>query len=181
MPPTESLLPGVDRVLISERVLRHKVSELAGQIRADYQGKRPLLVGLLKGSFMFLADLAREISLDSEVDFMLVSSYGNGQEATEVKILQDLRASIQGQDVLIIEDIIDTGYTLQKICSLLAERQPASLKICTLLNKPSRRRVALNADYCGFDIDDVFVAGYGIDFAQRFRCLPYLVVVKKPG
>ncbi len=181
MPPTESLLPGVERILISERVLRHKVSELARQISTDYQGKRPLLVGLLKGSFMFLADLARELTLDSEVDFLLVSSYGNGQEATEVKILQDLTSSIQGQDVLIIEDIIDTGFTLQKICGLLAERQPASLKICTLLNKPSRRQVALTVDYCGFDIEDVFVAGYGIDFAQRFRCLPYLVVAKKPG
>lgn len=181
MPPADDLLPGLERLLFSEHEVQDKVHELAQQIRADYHGKNPLLIGLLKGSFMFLADLARELAFDSEIDFMLVSTYGNGQEATEVKILQDLTTPIQGKDVLIVEDIIDTGVTLKKVCELLAQRQPASLKICTLLNKPSRRLVDLKVDYCGFAIEDMFVAGYGIDFAQRFRCLPYVAVAKKPG
>jgi hypoxanthine phosphoribosyltransferase len=170
---------GIESILITEADIRKRVSELAETISSDYQGSKPLLVGLLKGSFIFLADLARALDIDSEIDFMTVSSYGNSMENSEVRILKDLGEPIQGRDVLIVEDIIDTGLTLSRILELLAARHPRSLKVCTLLNKPSRRKVEVRVDYNGFDIDDVFVAGYGIDFAQKYRNLPQLVVVKR--
>lgn len=170
---------GIESILITEEEIRAKVAELGKRISADYRGSKPLLVGLLKGSFIFLADLARALDIDSEIDFMTVSSYGNSMENSEVRILKDLGEPIQGRDVLIVEDIIDTGLTLSRILELLAARHPRSLKVCTLLNKPSRRKADVEVDYNGFDIDDVFVAGYGIDFAQKYRNLPQLVVVKK--
>jgi len=170
---------GIESILITEADIRNRVAQLAQQISADYKGSKPLLVGLLKGSFIFLADLARALDIDSEIDFMTVSSYGNSMENSEVRILKDLGEPIQGRDVLIVEDIIDTGLTLSRILELLAARHPSSLKVCTLLNKPSRRKADVSVDYNGFDIDDVFVAGYGIDFAQKYRNLPQLVVVKK--
>ena len=172
---------GIESILITEDAIRSKVHELAARISADYAGSQPLLVGLLKGSFIFLADLARALDIDSEIDFMTVSSYGNSMENSEVRILKDLAEPIAGRDVLIVEDIIDTGLTLSKILDVLAARHPRSLKVCTLLNKPSRRKADVTVHYNGFDIDDVFVAGYGIDFAQRYRNLPNLVVVRKPG
>lgn len=170
---------GIESILITEDEIRAKVRELGQRISADYRGSKPLLVGLLKGSFIFLADLARALDIDSEIDFMTVSSYGNSMENSEVRILKDLGEPIQGRDVLIVEDIIDTGLTLSRILELLAARHPRSLKVCTLLNKPSRRKAEVTVDYNGFDIDDVFVAGYGIDFAQQYRNLPQLVVVKR--
>jgi len=170
---------GIESILISEVEIRQRVAELAKSISADYRGSQPLLVGLLKGSFIFLADLARALDIDSEIDFMTVSSYGNSMENSEVRILKDLGEPIQGRDVLIVEDIIDTGLTLSRILELLAARHPRSLKVCTLLNKPRRRKVEVRVDYNGFDIEDVFVAGYGIDFAQKYRNLPQLVVVKR--
>lgn len=170
---------GIESILITEEDIRLRVNELARTISADYRGSKPLLVGLLKGSFIFLADLARALDIDSEIDFMTVSSYGNSMENSEVRILKDLGEPIQGRDVLIVEDIIDTGLTLSRILELLAARHPRSLKVCTLLNKPTRRKADVVVDYNGFDIDDVFVAGYGIDFAQKYRNLPQLVVVKK--
>jgi len=170
---------GIESVLISEADIRARVATLAQSISRDYAGSKPLLVGLLKGSFIFLADLARALDIDSEIDFMTVSSYGNSMENSEVRILKDLGEPIQGRDVLIVEDIIDTGLTLSRILELLAARHPRSLKVCTLLNKPSRRKVDVRVDYNGFDIEDVFVAGYGIDYAQKYRNLPQLVVVKK--
>ena len=170
---------GIESILITEEDIRARVNALAKTISQDYQGTKPLLVGLLKGSFIFLADLARALDIDSEIDFLTVSSYGNSMENSEVRILKDLGEPIQGRDVLIVEDIIDTGLTLSRILELLAARHPRSLKVCTLLNKPSRRKADVTVDYNGFDIDDVFVAGYGIDFAQKYRNLPQLVVVKK--
>jgi len=170
---------GIESILITEPDIRQRVTELAKTISSDYRGTKPLLVGLLKGSFIFLADLARALDIDSEIDFMTVSSYGNSMENSEVRILKDLGEPIQGRDVLIVEDIIDTGLTLSRILELLAARHPRSLKVCTLLNKPSRRKASVTVDYNGFDIDDVFVAGYGIDFAQKYRNLPQLVVVKR--
>jgi hypoxanthine phosphoribosyltransferase len=175
-----SFLPeGIESVLITEGNIRERVNALAKVISADYRGTKPLLVGLLKGSFIFLADLARALDIDSEIDFMTVSSYGNSMENSEVRILKDLGEPIQGRDVLIVEDIIDTGLTLSRILELLEARHPRSLKVCTLLNKPSRRKVEVRVDYNGFDIEDVFVAGYGIDYAQKYRNLPQLVVVRK--
>ena len=170
---------GIESILITEEAIRHRVNELAKTISQDYRGSKPLLVGLLKGSFIFLADLARALDIDSEIDFMTVSSYGNSMENSEVRILKDLGEPIQGRDVLIVEDIIDTGLTLSRILELLAARHPRSLKVCTLLNKPRRRKAEVTVDYKGFDIEDVFVAGYGIDFAQKYRNLPQLVVVKR--
>ena len=170
---------GIESILITEEEIRKRVNELAQIISRDYRGTKPLLVGLLKGSFIFLADLARALDIDSEIDFMTVSSYGNSMENSEVRILKDLGEPIQGRDILIVEDIIDTGLTLSRILELLAARHPRSLKVCTLLNKPTRRKAQVTVDYNGFDIDDVFVAGYGIDFAQKYRNLPQLVVVKK--
>ena len=170
---------GIESILITEADIRQRVETLAKTISADYRGTKPLLVGLLKGSFIFLADLARALDIDSEIDFMTVSSYGNSMENSEVRILKDLGEPIQGRDVLIVEDIIDTGLTLSRILELLDARHPRSLKVCTLLNTPSRRKVEVRVDYNGFDIDDVFVAGYGIDFAQKYRNLPQLVVVKR--
>jgi hypoxanthine phosphoribosyltransferase len=170
---------GIESILITEDQIRQRVNELAKTISRDYQGSKPLLVGLLKGSFIFLADLARALDIDSEIDFLTVSSYGNSMENSEVRILKDLGEPIQGRDVLIVEDIIDTGLTLSRILELLAARHPRSQKVCTLLNKPSRRKAEVTVDYNGFDIDDVFVAGYGIDFAQKYRNLPQLVVVRK--
>jgi hypoxanthine phosphoribosyltransferase len=170
---------GIESILITEEAIRNRVNELAKTISRDYRGSKPLLVGLLKGSFIFLADLARALDIDSEIDFMTVSSYGNSMENSEVRILKDLGEPIQGRDVLIVEDIIDTGLTLSRILELLAARHPRSLKVCTLLNKPRRRKAEVTVDYNGFDIEDVFVAGYGIDFAQKYRNLPQLVVVKR--
>jgi hypoxanthine phosphoribosyltransferase len=170
---------GIESVLYSASEIQTRVQELGEQISCDYAGKTPLLVGLLKGSFIFLGDLARALNVDSQVEFMVVSSYGNSQENSEVRILFDLSVPIQGRDVLIVEDMIDTGLTLAKVVEILSARHPKSVKVCTLLNKPTRRRVPVTIDYNGFDIPDVFVAGYGIDYAQKYRNLPYLAVTKK--
>ena len=169
----------MESLLFTASEIQARVLELGEQISRDYAGKTPLLVGLLKGSFIFLGDLARAISVDSQVEFMVVSSYGNSQENSEVRILFDLQVPIQGRDLLIVEDMIDTGLTLAKVVEILSSRHPRSVKVCTLLNKPSRRRVPVTIDYNGFDIPDVFVAGYGIDYAQKYRNLPYLAVTKK--
>lgn len=168
----------ISKILISEENINKKVKELAQKINNDYKDKTPCLIGLLKGSFVFIADLAREIDTNIEVDFMIVSSYGNEKMGSEIKILKDVDIPLTGKDVIIVEDIIDTGYTLEKICEILQTRNVASLKICTLLNKPSRRKVDIKIDYNGFDIEDEFVVGYGIDYAQKYRNLPYIGVVE---
>ena len=168
----------ISKILISEENINKKVKELAQKINNDYKDKTPCLIGLLKGSFVFIADLAREIDTNIEVDFMIVSSYGNEKIGSEINILKDVDIPLTGKDVIIVEDIIDTGYTLEKICEILQTRNVASLKICTLLNKPSRRKVDIKIDYNGFDIEDEFVVGYGIDYAQKYRNLPYIGVVE---
>lgn len=168
----------ISKILISEENINKKVKELAQKINNDYKDKTPCLIGLLNGSFVFIADLAREIDTNIEVDFMIVSSYGNEKIGSEIKILKDVDIPLTGKDVIIVEDIIDTGYTLEKICEILQTRNVASLKICTLLNKPSRRKVDIKIDYNGFDIEDEFVVGYGIDYAQKYRNLPYIGVVE---
>lgn len=162
--------------LISADSLHQKVQEMGAQIESDYKdADEIILVGLLRGSTVFLADLAREINLDAKIDFMVVSSYGNSMNSSrEVKIKKDLEEDISGKHVIIVEDIIDTGYTLEKVREYLLLREPASLKICTLLDKPERREVDVPVDYTGYSIPDVFVIGYGIDYAQRHRNLPYV-------
>ncbi|CUU23009.1 hypoxanthine phosphoribosyltransferase [Duffyella gerundensis] len=164
-------------VMISEADIRTRVAELGSQISADYRdsGSEMVLVGLLRGSFMFMADLCRAIDVSHEVDFMTASSYGSGMSSSrDVKILKDLDEDIRGKDVLIVEDIIDSGNTLSKVREILQLRGPKSLAICTLLDKPERREVTVQVEYVGFTIPDEFVVGYGIDYAQRYRHLPYV-------
>ena len=166
-------------ILISEQDVRSRIAELGQEITNFYQHKNihtPLVVvGLLRGSFMFMADLVREIHLTVEIDFMTTSSYGNAMNSNhDVRISKDLDGDIKGKHVLIVEDISDTGYTLQKVRDILNLREPSSLAICTLLDKPSRREVDVPVDWVGFTIPDEFVVGYGIDYAQRHRNLGYI-------
>ena len=169
----------VGEILITREQIREKTAELAREITADYEGKNPLLACILKGGLMFLADLIRQIGLPVEIDFMAVSSYGDATESSGVvRILMDLETNIQGRHVLIVEDIIDTGRTLNYIIQNLRTRGPASIKICTLLNKPARRELGIPLDYVGFEIPDKFVVGYGLDYGEIYRNLPFVGVLK---
>ncbi|KTR97698.1 hypoxanthine phosphoribosyltransferase [Pantoea dispersa] len=164
-------------VMISEQEIATHIAELGKQISEHYRnsGSEMVLVGLLRGSFMFMADLCRAIDVAHEVDFMTASSYGSGMSSTrDVKILKDLDEDIRGKDVLIVEDIIDSGNTLSKVREILQLREPKSLAICTLLDKPERREVEVPVEFVGFTIPDEFVVGFGIDYAQRYRHLPYI-------
>lgn len=169
----------LDEVLLSKEEIDQKVKELGKMLAEEYAGKRPLLVCVLKGALIFVADLARAMDIPLEVDFMAVSSYGVSTKSSGVvRILKDLETGIEGRHVLIVEDIIDTGLTLKYLIENLKSRKPASIKICTLLDKPSRRRVQLQPDFCGFEIPDKFVIGYGLDFAEIYRNLPFIGVLK---
>lgn len=172
--------PYVIDQLISAKSIAARVESLASEITAHFRGTdRLVVVGLLRGSFVFIADLVREIDLPVEVDFMEASSYGDGTRSSrEVRILKDLRAGIEGQDVLVVEDIVDTGFTLSHVLTLLRARNPRRLEVCALLDKPSRREVPIRATWTGFEIPDEFVVGYGIDYAQRNRNLPYIGKVR---
>lgn len=165
-------------VLISEEDVKSRIVALGEEITAFYQAKqidKLIVVGLLRGSFMFMADLVRELKLPIEIEFMTTSSYGSGMTTNhDVRISKDLEGDIRGEHVLIVEDIIDTGYTLEKVREILNLREPASLAICTLLDKPSRREVQVPVEWAGFEIPDEFVVGYGIDYAQRHRHLGYI-------
>jgi len=172
---------GIERVLISEQEIEAVVARLGREITAAYQSVEQLdlvVVGLLRGSFMFMADLVRHIKLPMVVDFMTVSSYGAGTVSSgNVKVVLDLDQSIEGRDVLMVEDIIDTGHTFNKVIGLIRHRRPRSLKICTFLSKPSRRLVEVPIDFCGLTIPDEFACGYGLDYAQQYRNLPYVGVL----
>ena len=169
----------VERVLFSEEQLKARVAEIAAQIDNDYAGKAPLLVSVLRGSFVFMADLVRNIHLPCTVDFMAVSSYGAGTSSSgQVKIIKDLSEHIEGKDVIVVEDILDSGNTLSYLLQLLQARKPASVRLCTLLDKPSRRVKDVAVDYSGFSIPDYFVVGYGLDYAEKYRNLPYIGVLK---
>ena len=169
----------IERVLFSEEQLKQRVAEIAQQIDRDYEGKEPLLVSVLRGSFVFMADLVRQINLPLTVDFLSASSYGSGTESSgQVKLKLDLADDISGRDVLIIEDIVDSGNTLSKLLPELQKRGPASLKVCALLDKPERRVLPFQANYVGFTIPDAFVVGYGLDFDQHYRQLPYIGILK---
>ena len=167
--------------LISEKEIKKRLSELASDINHFYANTSKLIVvGLLRGSFIFIADLVRELKIPVEIDFMTVSSYGNSMESSNnVKILTDLNTDIKNLDVLLVEDIIDTGHTLDQVIKILKNRKPNSLEICCLLNKYSRRETNINSKWSGFDIPDEFVVGYGIDFAQDNRHLPFIGKVKQ--
>ncbi|MCB2216822.1 hypoxanthine phosphoribosyltransferase [Desulfofustis glycolicus] len=173
---------GIERVLISEQEIEAVVARLGREITAAYQSVEQLdlvVVGLLRGSFMFMADLVRQIKLPMVVDFLTVSSYGAGTVSSgNVKVVMDLDQSIEGKDILMVEDIIDTGHTFNKIIGLIRHRRPRSLKICTFLSKPSRRLVEVPIDFCGLTIPDEFACGYGLDHAQKYRNLPYVGVLE---
>lgn len=172
--------PYVIDTLISAKSIAARIEELGRHIRTEFADTDKLIVvGLLRGSFVFIADLVRELDLPVEVDFLEASSYGDGMETSrEVRILKDLRGAIEGRDVLVVEDIVDTGFTLAHVTRLLLSRKPAKLRTIALLDKPSRREVDIRADWIGFEIPDEFVVGYGIDFAQRNRNLPFIGKVR---
>ena len=168
---------GEIQVLISQEKLNKRIAELGKQLSEDYKGKEIHMICVLKGGVMFMTDLSKEIVMDVPVsmDFMAVSSYGNGQVSSGiVRIVKDLDETIEGKDVLIVEDIIDSGRTLNYLVQMLKERRPSSIKICTLLDKPDRRVVDVDVDYVGFEIPDLFVLGYGLDYLQKYRNLPYI-------
>lgn len=175
--------PYVVDEMISAKAIAARIEKLAQEIEAEFGDTGKLVVvGLLRGSFVFIADLVRELRLPVEVDFLEASSYGNAMESSrEVRILKDLRSGIEGRDVLVVEDIVDTGHTLSHVVALLRSRHPARLKSIALLDKPSRREVDFRADWTGFEIPDEFVVGYGIDFAQRNRNLPHIGKVRFTG
>ena len=166
------------KVLISEEELSRKVDELGARISRDYAGKNILLIGVLKGAAVFMSDLMRRIDVPVEIDFMVVSSYGSGtKSAGNIKILKDTDVSVEGRDVLIAEDILDTGITLYNLKELLLKRGAKTLKICTILNKQERRQSPITADYVGFEIPDEFVVGYGLEYDQKYRNLPYVGIL----
>ena len=166
-------------MLLSEEQLKAKCAEMGARITRDYQGKNLLLVTVLKGAVVYLADLMRCIDLPCAIDFMVVSSYGSGVKTSGVvKIVKDLDQDLSGRDILIVEDILDSGMTLSYLKGLLQSRRPASIRIATLLDKPSRRKVDLQADYVGYEVPDEFVVGYGLDYDEQYRNLPYVGVLK---
>ena len=175
----DNMKEDVLRVLLSEDEIREKVRELGGKITADYKNSNLMLVTVLKGAVVFLADLMRQIDVPAEIDFMVVSSYGSGVKSSGVvKIVKDLDVPLAGKDILIVEDILDSGLTLSYIKELLESRGPRSIRIATLLDKPSRRKVDLQADYIGFSVPDEFVIGYGLDYDEKYRILPYIGILK---
>ena len=174
-----SLHGDVEEVLLDADTIAARVAELGAQLSADYAGRNPVLLSVLKGALVFLADLMRTMDIPSSIDLMELSSYGSGTETSgQVRILKDLSASIEGRDVVIVEDIIDTGLTLNYLLRYLAERHPASVSVCCLLDKPARRLADIEIDYRGFTIADRFVVGYGLDFDERYRNLPYIGVLR---
>ena len=170
----------IKEVLCAENELKEKIAELGAAITKDYAGKDLLMVSILKGSVMVMADLMRAVDLPLQIDFMNVSSYGSGTESKgSVKILKDLDVDIKGKNLLIVEDILDSGVTLHNLMNILKQREPASIEICTLFSKPSRRKVDVEAKYIGFEIPDAFIVGYGLDYDEKFRNLPYVGILKE--
>ncbi len=171
--------PDVKEILFDEEKIAEIVRNMGRQISEDYKGKNLLLVSVLKGSLLFMADLMREITIPCAIDFLSVSSYGSGTKTSgEVRILKDLDASLEGKDLLIVEDILDSGVTLSYLLNNLSARKPASIRLCTFLDKPERRRVNIKADYIGASVPDEFIVGYGLDYAEFYRNLPYVGVLK---
>ncbi len=169
----------VQSVLISQQQLTEKIAELGAQISSDYNNKNLMMVSVLKGSVIFMADLMRAITIPTRIDFMSVSSYGSGvNHSGVVRILKDLEISVEGYDLLIVEDILDSGKTLSYLMEMLGNRNPSSIKIATLLDKPSRRQVDIKPDYVGFTVPDEFVVGYGLDYDEHYRNLPFVGVLK---
>jgi hypoxanthine phosphoribosyltransferase len=174
------MLDKVERILIDEETLANRIKEMGRQITEDYKGKDLVIIAILKGAVIFFSDLAKEIKLPLAMDFMAVSSYGSSTKSSGVvRILKDLDEEIEGRDVLIVEDIVDTGLTLHYLVENLLSRKPNSLKICCCLDKPSRRRAPVKVEYVGFSIPDEFVIGYGLDYAEKYRNLPFIGILSK--
>lgn len=169
----------IERTLYTESELKNRVAELAAEINRDYAGKSPMLISVLRGSFIFMADLVRKLTIPCTVDFLSVSSYGKGTKSSgQVQITKDLSEDISGRDIIVVEDILDSGNTLSYLLQILQARHPASVRLCALLDKPSRRVKPVTANYTGFSIPDYFVVGYGLDYAEKYRNLPYIGVLK---
>ena len=168
----------IERILIGEEELDARVKEIGAQISRDYKGKEPVFVGVLKGCFIFMADLMRVVDIDCSMDFMAVSSYNGTSSTGAVKINKDLSADIEGKDVIIVEDILDSGVTLSYLKQYLYGRRPASIAIATLMDKPARRKADIKPDYSCFEVPDAFVVGYGLDYNEKYRNLPYIGVLK---
>ncbi|MFI3226381.1 MAG: hypoxanthine phosphoribosyltransferase [Clostridia bacterium] len=169
----------IQEVLYSVEQIESITTKLGSLISADYIDRNPIIVSVLKGSFIFMADLVRKVSVPCEIDFMVVSSYGAGTSTSgEVQIIKDLATSIQGRDIILVEDILDSGVTLSYITSILEKRGARSIEICTFLNKPARRKANVHVKYNGFNIEDEFVVGYGLDYAEKYRNLPYVGILK---
>ena len=169
------------KVLYTQEEIQQTVKQLAMAISRDYQGRMPLLIGILKGSFIFMADLVRYLTIPAEIEFVSLSSYGKGMETSgQVKMALSLPCPIEGRDVIIVEDIIDTGITMSYFLEYLRKQKPASLRLCALVDKPSRRKVPVSIDYLGFTVPDQFIVGYGIDWAEKFRCLSEICFVENP-
>lgn len=169
----------IDRILISEEELKAKISELGQQLSKEYAGKNPLFLGVLKGCVVFFSDMIRAVEIPCNIDFMVVSSYGSGTSTSgTINMLKDVSVDIKGRDVVILEDIIDTGLTLKAVYQHLLDMEPASLKICALLDKPDRRKTVISAEYTGFTIPNEFVVGYGLDYNEFYRNLPYIGILK---
>lgn len=174
------MIKDIKKVLLTEEEILNRVKELAAEISKDYDGKDLLVVGILKGSVLFASDVIKNITIPCQIDFMAVSSYGNSSETSGiVRILKDLDHSIEGKDILIVEDIIDSGVTLDYLLKYLKARKANSIEIITLLTKPARRKVDINVKYCGFEVPDEFLVGYGLDFAEKYRNLPYIGILKE--
>ena len=169
----------IERILLTKEEISAKIIELGEQLSRDYEGKSLLMISVLKGSVVFMDDLMRAISIHAEIDFMAVSSYGAGTKTTGVvRIMKDIDVELAGRDILIVEDILDSGMTLSYLKGLLEGRNPASIRLATLLDKPSRRKVDIQPDYCCFTVPDEFLIGYGLDYAEKYRNLPYIGVLK---
>jgi len=169
----------ISKILFTEEMIASRVKELGKELTTDYQGTSPLLIGVLKGCFMFISDLSRQIELDCEIRFLTASSYGFSTVSSgKINMDKELDWNVKGRDVLIVEDILDSGGTLTALNAFIARHLPASLKTCTLLDKPERRKVPIQADYVGFECPNEFVVGYGLDFAEKYRSLPYVAVLK---
>ena len=174
------MIKDIKKVLLTEEQILNKVKEIASEISKDYEGKDLLIVGILKGSVLFASDIIKNFTIPCQIDFMAVSSYGNSSETSGiVRILKDLDHSIEGKDILIVEDIIDSGVTLDYLLKYLKARKANSIEILTLLTKPSRRKVDISVKYCGFEVPDEFLVGYGLDFAEKYRNLPYIGILKE--
>ena len=168
------------KVLVDEKTLDARLCEIADEINRDFSGEKVIIVGVLKGSFMFMSDLLKKINLDTEIYFLKAESYGKSTESLgAVKITKDIERDIKGENVIVVEDIIDSGFTMREVFKLLAERNPKSLKLCSCLSKPERRECEIKIDYLGFEVPDKFVIGYGLDYAEKYRNLPYIGYIEQ--